>query len=178
MVPGFTGSGPGHWQSLWEREEQDYRRVQQRDWDHPDPGEWVEALDREVAGAPGAAVLVGHSLGCTTIAKWAVARGPGPVVAAMLVAPSDVEASTAPEEVRCFAPIPLLRLPFPSLVVTSTNDPLVTFERAQWFARAWGARLVSIGPGGHIHTAAGFGPWPEGHAMLRELLRRDRPPRG
>jgi predicted alpha/beta hydrolase family esterase len=179
MVPGFTGSGPGHWQSFWEREEPAYRRVEQRDWDHPEPDEWVEALDRAVraaagpgAGAGGAqVVLVGHSLGCTTIAKWAGAREAGPVVAAMLVAPSDVEAGTAPPEVRCFAPIPLRPLPFPSLVVTSTDDPLVTFPRAGTFARSWGARLVSIGSAGHIHTAAGYGPWPEGHEMLRGLLR-------
>ena len=170
MVPGFTGSGPGHWQSIWERAHPAYRRVRQRDWDQPEPTEWVAALDQAVRAIPGRVFLVGHSLGCIAIAKWAVDREPGEVVGAMLVAPSDVEAGTAPPEVRCFAPIPLERLSFDSLVVSSSNDPLVTPERASRFAQAWGSRLISIGPAGHIHTAAGYGPWPEGHALMREML--------
>jgi hypothetical protein len=170
MVPGFTGSGPGHWQSHWQRERAEYRRVDQRDWGHPEPGEWLRALDQAITDLRGEVVLVGHSLGCTLIAAWAAARGPGSVVAALLVAPSDVEAPTAPEEVRGFAPVPLQGLPFRTVVVASTTDPLVTFERARWFAQRWGGQLISIGPAGHIHTAAGYGPWPEGHAILRRLL--------
>ena len=172
MVPGFTGAGPGHWQSLWERAQPEYRRVQQRDWDHPEPEEWIGALDRAIQAEPGAVVLVGHSLGCTTIARWAVGRAPGRVASAMLVAPSDVEAPQAPPEVRGFAPIALQPLPFPSVIVASTNDPLVSLQRAELFARSWGGQLVSIGAAGHIHTAAGYGPWPEGHAILRDLIER------
>jgi predicted alpha/beta hydrolase family esterase len=170
MIPGFTGSSPGHWQSLWERERPEYRRVMQRDWDRPEPAEWIANLDAAVRAARGPVVLAGHSLGCITIAKWAAARGAASVSGAFLVAPSDVEAPTAPPEVRGFAPIPLTRLPFPSIVVASTNDELVTFARAGRFARAWGSRLVSIGAAGHIHTAAGYGLWPEGHALLRKLV--------
>src|SRR5207253_1296904 len=116
-------------------------------------------------------ILVGHSLGCVTIARWATERDAARVRAAMLVAPSDIEADTAPTEVRGFAPMPLRRLPFPTLVVASTNDPLVTLVRAEHMASRWGARLVSIGAAGHIHTVAGYGPWPEGHALLADLER-------
>jgi hypothetical protein len=170
MIPGFTGSSPGHWQSIWEREHPEFRRVEQRDWDHPEPEEWVSTLDRAIRATPGAVVLAAHSLGCVTIARWARAFGGRSVHAALLVAPSDVEAPQAPLEVRGFAPIPLDRLPFPSVVVASTDDPLVSLERAERFARAWGSRLVSIGAAGHIHTAAGYGPWPEGKEMLRGLV--------
>jgi serine hydrolase len=170
MIPGFTGAGPGHWQSIWERAHPEYQRVQQRDWDHPEPTEWVATLDRVVRTTSGRVVLVGHSLGCMVIAKWAAGRQASELVGAMLVAPSDVEAAAAPSEVRGFAPIPLERLPFRSLVVSSSNDPLVSSERAAQFAQAWGSRLISIGAAGHIHTAAGYGPWPEGHALLREML--------
>lgn len=171
MVPGWTGSSPGHWQSLWQREHPEYARVEQRDWDHPDPTEWVATLDRAVGAAPAPVVLAGHSLGCTTIARWARDHDASRVAAALLVAPSDVEAETAPEEVKCFAPVPLARLPFTSIVVASTNDEFVTMARAEQFAHRWGARLVSIGAAGHIHTAAGYGPWPEGHALLAELAK-------
>lgn len=77
MVPGFTGSGPGHWQSILERAQAEYRRVQQRDWDHPEPAEWLQALDRAVRAEPGEVVLVGHSFGCLAIAKWAAGKAYG-----------------------------------------------------------------------------------------------------
>ena len=170
MIPGFTGSSPGHWQSLWEREHPEYRRVEQRDWDHPDRDEWVNTLDRAVQASAGPVVLAGHSLGCLTIVRWALAFGARSVRGAFLVAPSDVEAPQAPVEVRGFAPVPLGRLPFPSVVIASDDDPLVSLERAKLFSTSWGSRFVSIGSAGHIHTAAGYGPWPEGHQMLRRLV--------
>jgi len=68
-----------------------------------------------------------------------------------------------------FAPIPLLRLPFPSIVVASSNDPFVTIARAQTFASAWGGEFVTMGEVGHINTASGLGAWPEGLALLRNF---------
>ncbi|HTK30398.1 MAG TPA: alpha/beta fold hydrolase [Candidatus Saccharimonadaceae bacterium] len=170
MVPGFTGASPGHWQSLWIKERPEYRRVEQRDWDAPEAHEWVDVLDRAVIAAPAPVVLVGHSLGCITIVRWAAERATFRAGAALLVAACDVEADTAPSEVRGFAPIPLGRLPFPSVLVTSSTDPLATETRSAEFARGWGSRIVAIGDAGHIHTAAGFGPWPEGHRLLHDLL--------
>jgi hypothetical protein len=42
-----------------------------------------------------------------------------------------------------------------------------------------GSRLVNLGLAGHINVESGFGPWPEGEALLAEL-RADalRPPVG
>src|SRR6185312_9460956 len=122
----------------WEREHPEYRRIEQRDWDHPEPREWIENVERVVTATRGDVVLVGHSLGCITIAKWGAKRGVTNVIGALLVAPSDVEAGTAPQEVRSFAPIPATRLPFRSIVVTSTNDELITLSRAEQLARNWG----------------------------------------
>jgi predicted alpha/beta hydrolase family esterase len=48
----------------------------------------------------------------------------GRIVAAFLVAPSDVDsAEHMPDSVRGFAPMPLRQFPVPSLVVASTDDP-------------------------------------------------------
>jgi predicted alpha/beta hydrolase family esterase len=66
--------------------------------------------------------------------------------------------------------MPLLRLPFRTIVVASTNDGYVTAERAAYFARCWGARIEFAGPAGHINSASGLGSWPEGFALLQELL--------
>lgn len=170
IVPGYTGSGPGHWQSLWEQKHPEYRRVRQRDWYQPQLDEWVAALDAAIMDSLSPVVLVAHSLGCITIAHWQV-RHSGNVRGALLVAPADVEREDAPQPVRGFAPVPLQPLPFPSVVVASSNDPYVSLRRAQHFARCWGSRFVNIGPCGHIDTAAGFGPWRRGEVLLQNLMR-------
>ena len=123
MVPGFTGSGPHHWQSLWQRDDPAFRRVEQRDWDRPEPREWTRALEDGIRQTASRLLLVGHSLGCITIVRWARDYRAAGVAAALLVAPSDVEAESAPLEVRGFAPIPLEPLPFRSVVVASDDDP-------------------------------------------------------
>ncbi len=71
IVPGLGDSGPDHWQTRWEKVHPAYRRVRQRDWLQPQVEAWVEALDREIRRAPSPPILVGHSLGCITIAEWA-----------------------------------------------------------------------------------------------------------
>ena len=94
------------------------------------------------------------------------------VKAALLVAPSDVDApDRTPEEVRSFAPLARERLPFPAIVVASRDDPFVAIERAAAFARDWGAEFVDAGAAGHINTASGHGPWPGGRLLLERLLR-------
>jgi uncharacterized protein len=104
------------------------------------------------------------------VAHWA--RRPSAAVrAALLVAPADVDSPAhTPDEVRDFGPMPLVRLPFASVVVASHDDSFVTPERAAAFAHAWGGRLLMLDGGGHINADAGFGPWPEGRKILADLL--------
>jgi predicted alpha/beta hydrolase family esterase len=171
LLPGLYDSGPEHWQSHWERALPGLRRVRQRDWETPDRQEWVETLDRAVAEAGPDVVLAGHSTSCALVAFWA--RRPGRRVrGALLVGPSDTEAPSYPSGPTGWAPMPLDRLPFPSIVVASENDEYVTLERAAQFASAWGGRLVNIGALGHINSASGLGDWPRGRALLDELLTR------
>jgi predicted alpha/beta hydrolase family esterase len=61
------------------------------------------------------------------------------------------------------------RLPFPSVVVASTDDEYAHIERSRAFAAAWGSKLIEIGDAGHINADTGFGPWPEGERMLDEF---------
>jgi predicted alpha/beta hydrolase family esterase len=170
-IPGLWNSGPLHWQTHWEAKH-GFTRVQQRDFDHPDRAEWVATLDAAIRAQSEPPILAAHSLGCTLVAQWVADRGGRGVAGAFLVAPSDVEAPDYPAEGRAFASMPLVRLPFPAIVVASTNDEYVSMERARLFAGAWGAELVTIGDAGHINGASGHGPWPEGEAMLLALISR------
>lgn len=171
-IPGWTGSGPDHWQSLWERELTFVRRVEMPDWNRPRHEEWTAALAAALADAVGPAVLAAHSLGCIATVHWASTNPPGlrRVAGALLVAPPDVERPGTPDELRRFAPIPLSVLPFPSVVLGSSDDPWIAESRTRELAAAWGARYESLGAAGHINTAAGFGPFPRGKALLDQLV--------
>jgi predicted alpha/beta hydrolase family esterase len=169
MVPGLWSSGPEHWQTHWERQEPRFRRVQQEEWDAPEKREWVRTLDDAVRDAGPGVVLCAHSLGCATVLHWAglplrKIRG------ALLVAPADVDGAGFPLEARGFAPMPLICLPFPSILVASTDDPYLSMERARLFAESWGSRLVEVEGKGHLNSASGLGDWPEGRALLDEML--------
>jgi hypothetical protein len=174
ILPGYGDSGPDHWQSHWERADPAFRRVMQDDWLLPKLADWVSRLEEEARACVTPPVLVAHSLACPLVAHWATRPG-ARAAGALLVAPADVDspAHTA-DEVRNFSPIPLVPLPFPSIVVTSTDDPFVTPARAAAFARAWGSRLVTFERAGHLNADAGFGPWPEGRRLLAELTRSER----
>ena len=172
MVPGFTGSGPDHWQSIWQRSDSGMRRVSQRDWDHPHAAEWISTIESTIRHASRPLVLVGHSLGSIAIVHWSRLYGSALVRGALLVAPSDTESSAAPEEIRRFGSVPNDKLPFLSIVVASENDEFLHWRRAREFATAWGSEIVSAGSAGHLNTASGHGPWPEGLELLRQLQGR------
>jgi predicted alpha/beta hydrolase family esterase len=171
VVPGLGDSGPGHWQTLWQAGSPDWVRVQQRDWERPTPVTWLAALDEAVQQCRARPVLVGHSLGCAVIVKWAAIRK-GLTAGAFLVAPADVEAWNVPSELRPFAPFPRRPIPFPVQVVASRTDPYVTLERAAALARLWGAEFIDAGEAGHLNVESGHGQWPEGRVLLDGLLAR------
>ncbi|MGH6893492.1 MAG: RBBP9/YdeN family alpha/beta hydrolase [Dongiaceae bacterium] len=171
IVPGLGGSGPDHWQSLWQARLPNASRVEQADWDRPDRAGWIARLDAAVAQAPRPPILVAHSLSCALVACWA-ASYLRPIHAALLVGPADIESDTrTPPETHTFRPLPLARLPFTTIVVASRDDPYVDFERATAMARAWCAELVDAGNAGHLNTASGYGEWPVGERLLSRLRR-------
>jgi predicted alpha/beta hydrolase family esterase len=114
--------------------------------------------------------VVAHSLGWPFVAHLALLRPYLSIKGALLVAPADVDSVRhTPSQTRGFAPIPLCPLPFRSIVVASTNDPFMEFERARELAAAWGADFVDAGPIGHINVDSGFGPWTAGQRMVDSL---------
>jgi predicted alpha/beta hydrolase family esterase len=171
IVSGLWNSGSGHWQTLWQAKYPAWPRAPHRDWNSPERDEWVAELEAAIAGCTGRPILVAHSLGCMLVAQWARSGSRLNVAGAFLVAPSDTEAPSFPIPAGGFAPVPLDPLPFPSIVVASSDDPYVTIERARAFAAGWGSKLVEIGAAGHVNGDSGYGPWPEGEALLSHFCR-------
>jgi predicted alpha/beta hydrolase family esterase len=174
LIPGLGGSSSDHWQARWASQDTGFRIVEQSNWTAPDAERWTEALDRAVARAGGPVVLVAHSLGCALVARWvrvAQRHRYSDVKGAMLVAPANVDdVDRTPDVVRSFAPISLQAMPFPSVVVASEDDPYVGLDRAVLFANRWGASFRNLGRRGHVNDTSGLGDWPEGRAILEDLL--------
>lgn len=167
--PGLNSSGEEHWQTLWEKMYPSFTRVKQKEWDRPVCKDWIETLDIEVMRqTPEEVIIVGHSLACCTVAYWAQQYG-RIIKGALLVAPSDTEAESYPTGTTGFTPMPLNKLPFPSITVASSDDFYVSMERAQFFANAWQSKLVNIGDAGHINAASNLGHWEFGLSLLRQL---------
>jgi predicted alpha/beta hydrolase family esterase len=174
IVPGIGNSGAQHWQTLWQLKEPQWRRVVQRDWDHPECAEWVRALDDAMAAFSTPPVLLAHSIGCLVVARWA-AQATVPVRAALLVAVPDPKSPRFPSAAKGFHPPALRGLPFPSLVVASTDDPFGSVAHARRCAAAWGSECMVIGAAGHINVESGHGPWLEGRVLLDTWLKRTTP---
>lgn len=170
ILPGWHNSGASHWQSRWEHLLPTLQRVQQDNWETPQKADWITTLERAVARCSKPVLLIGHSLGCVTIAHWA-RQHRHRVAGALLVAPADVERRTVSPILRRFAPIPSPRLPFPSLVIASDNDRCCSAWRAAELASQWGAEFHLLYGAGHINADSALGDWPEGLVLLNEWLR-------
>ena len=172
-VPGLGGSGPSHWQTLWEQSRPDTSRVELGMWNTPHRNSWVTKLDQAIRQAQAPVVLVAHSLGCLAVAWWAELSGQPfgwPVVGALLVAPADVDRPGARAELAGFRPTPSKPLPFPSIVVASSDDPWVDIDRAHSLAVGWGSHFVNAGAQGHLNAASGIGWWSEGQELLERVI--------
>jgi uncharacterized protein len=175
VVPGWNGSGVGHWQTIWEQKYPRFRRVEQRNWTRPSRADWIAQIDADIDGHSRPTFLVAHSLGCLAVAHWAAQAGKNAaqVDGAFLVAPPWLTKSEqCPAQLTDFLPMPLQRLPFPSLFVASEDDPYLPIELAGRLASAWGSQFVDIGRQGHINVTSGHGPWPVGEALLRGFMAR------
>lgn len=177
-IPGWNGSGAGHWQTLWEQKYPHFRRVEQGNWSRPLRRDWTRQITAEIERIAPPVFLVAHSLGCLAVAHWAALAPemPDRVAGAFLVAPPWIaESGQCPRELLDFLPMPLRHLPFPSLLVASEDDHYLPAEIAVRLAKAWGSQFVNVGRQGHINVASGHGPWLVGEGLLEAFILQSLP---
>ena len=168
FIAGIGNSGPEHWQFMWYKRAGNGVWVEHESWDEPVRDRWVADLDTALRSITGPKILIAHSLGCTLVSEWAVEHSDEAVTGAFLVAVPDVQGSNFPAEAVGFGVPRRARLPFPSVVVASENDPYGSLEHATAAAESWGATLVNVGRKGHINADSGLGDWPEGWSVFSE----------
>ncbi len=166
IAPGYLDSDEGHWQTLWQQQWGEQAvRTSPSSWLEPEFDDWQDALDAVVE--PGS-VIVAHSLGCLATLAW-LGRHPGVAAGAFLVAVPDAGRADFPEAIRGFSR-PSAPVGDPVLMVGSTDDPYADWSFTQQTAALLGVRLIEVANGGHLSTASGRGPWPEGRAVFDEFV--------
>jgi len=174
LIPGLSGAGPDHWQTRWAEERNDCIRVDQDTLDDPDPLRWLSRIDEAVDRASGPVVIVAHSLGCLAVAAWALLskRATELNIEALLVAPCDPNQGKATALIQRFGCFAFTKLPIPTTVIASSDDPFSTLGRGHAIARTWGATVIEAGELGHIDTNSRLGSWRWGQDVLDRMLLR------
>ncbi|MBW9063108.1 serine hydrolase family protein [Rhizobium herbae] len=174
ILPGLNGSGEGHWQRFWLKDDAESRLVEQDDWQSPKVKVWLERLE-EVLVCEGPAYIVAHSLGCLLAAKCADRPSARLIKGALLVAPCDLSTTEKlhPGAIH-FGRMPTRALPFPTITVGSLNDIYMPLETLSLYCRLWKTEARNLGLAGHINIASGFGRWTGGYGLLSLLKRKAR----
>lgn len=171
LLPGWQNSGPGHWQTHWESLHGD-ERVLQHDWLQPLRGDWITHLEEVVQRQSEPVLLAAHSLGCHLTLAWAaLSRNTHLIAGALLVAPPDLLQPNLPPQLYSWRSPVRTRLPFPAMLVASSNDPFCSQAAAEQLAADAGATFQPVGALGHINAESGLGDWPEGRAWLQALAK-------
>ena len=170
ILPGWSDSGPDHWQSRWQNKLSTARRVIQQDWSAPRRDAWRDTIERAVLSAERPPVIVAHSLGVVALLH-AAARVGDKIAGAFLVAPpSESALREIPAVDKDFLPYPRARLGFPTVIVAANDDPYADPPFARDLAADLGARFLDAGAAGHINVASGHGPWPEGSMAFANFI--------
>jgi uncharacterized protein len=175
IVPGLRVHVEDHWQTILARKLPKVHVVPLPERDKLSCAARIEALDQALASITGPVVLVCHSAGVMITVHWAQ-HHQREIRGALLAAPPDFESplpdgypSVETLRQNGWLPTPRTRLPFPSIVAASTNDPLARIEAVTELANGWGSRLVDVGVVGHLNPASGIGEWPRAVEFVNEL---------
>jgi predicted alpha/beta hydrolase family esterase len=178
VVPGWNGSGDGHWQTwLEERLRADGRETRRpafADPDAPDLPQWRAALRAALADLPADGFdVVAHSLGAVLWLHHVADPGDAPRAARVaLVAPPSPE--TVIPEIAAFFPPPMdvdtvRRGADGTVLVAGDDDPYLPEGIAAAYGRPLKMATTVLPGAGHLNVDAGFGEWP---AVL-DWCRRD-----
>jgi|SRR6476469_1899142 len=169
VIPGWQGSGEGHWQSWLEDELQGAGRETRRplfaDLDNPDLTDWLGALRATLADLPADGYdVVAHSLGAVLWLHHVADPSGSPIPArVLLVAPPDPATSLA--EIAAFFPPPLdidavRHGADGTVLVAGDTDPYLPRGIADAYGRPLMIATTVIEGGGHLNVESGYGAWP------------------
>ncbi len=178
VVPGWNGSGPGHWQA-WLAQQlteagREVRHPAFADVDHPVLEDWLVDLRAALDGLPDDGFdVVAHSLGAVLWLHHVSdpGRAPRPARVALVAPPTP---ATDFPEVAAFFPPPLdvdtvRRGADGTVLIAGSDDQFLPEGIAEAYGRPLKMATTVVEGAGHLNTDSGYGEWP---AML-SWCRRD-----
>ncbi|WP_447507510.1 RBBP9/YdeN family alpha/beta hydrolase [Acinetobacter lactucae] len=181
IIPGLRDHVSEHWQTILETKLAKVHSVPPVQINKLNCENRVAAIQAQLEQIQGSVILVAHSAGVLMTLHWA-AKYQRAIQGALLVAPPDLNQSW-PENYPSptalhqegWSPLPDQTLPFPSILVASTNDHLARYEAVNEMAEKWGSQLVNLGDVGHLNPASGFGYWPLAEKFIQQLDQVEQP---
>jgi len=175
IIPGLRDHVAEHWQTLLETRLVKVRSVPPAESDKLNCANRVQRIQAEFEKISGPVIVVAHSAGVLMTLHWA-AQYSHLIQGALLVTPPDLAAQwpenyPSPETLKQegWTPLPHQKLPFPSIVVASSNDHLASLDAVKTMATAWGSELIVAGAVGHLNPASGFGFWAQAEDLIKRL---------
>jgi len=170
MIPGWQGSGEGHWQTWLSaaltEAGREVRHPTFADLDNPELADWLSGLRATLGGLPDDGFdVVAHSLGAVLWLHHVASAADGSPRPARVLLVAPPSPTTTIPEIAAFFPPPLdidtVRHSADGTVLVGTdNDPYTP----EGITAAYGVPLkiaTTVVPGGgHLNTEAGFGEWP------------------
>lgn len=179
IVPGLRDYVAEHWQTHLEACLEKVRSVPPLQIDKLNCAKRVDAIQAELDQITGPVILVAHSAGVLMTVHWSAKnqhQDQCQIKGALLVTPPDLHQNwpdnyPSPDVLRQegWDPLPTEKLPFPTIVIGSTNDHLATLDAVTEMADVWGAEFINLGEVGHLNPAAGYGPWPQAEEFIQQL---------
>jgi serine hydrolase len=172
VVPGWQGSGEGHWQSWLEDQLRAAGRQTLRpdfaDLDEPELTDWLTALRSALVDLPPDGFdVVAHSLGAVLWLHHVADPGtaPRPARVALIAPPSP---TTAIPQIAGFFPPPLdvdavRHGADGTVLIAGDDDPYLPEGIAAAYALPLRIATTVLTGGGHVNVESGYGEWP---AML------------
>jgi uncharacterized protein len=169
VIPGWNGSGDGHWQT-WLEEQlaadgRETRRPSFTDVDRPDLSDWSDSLRRTLADLPADGYdVVAHSLGAVLWLHHVADPGSSPRAGRVaLVAPPSP--ATTIDEIAGFFPPPMdvdtvRRGADGTVLVAADDDPYLPEGIAAAYGLPLKIAMTIVPGGGHLNVDAGYGEWP------------------
>jgi hypothetical protein len=169
VIPGWHGSGDGHWQTWLEEHLQasgrETRRPAFADLDNPRLDEWLDMLRSTLAGLPADGYdVVTHSLGAVLWLHHVIEPGNAPRAArVLLVAPPSPRTTIA--EIAAFFPPPMdidavRHAADGTVLVAGSDDPYTPEGSTAAYGLPLKIATTVIDGGGHLNVDAGYGEWP------------------
>ncbi len=169
FIPSRGGDAAADWPGRWRAKLSTARFVAPAHPPDAPLAAWAAAVVDAARGAPRPVLFLGHGSGAAAVVEAAPALGQADIRGAFLVAPPDeagLERFMGARWTNSRA-----RLPWPSVVVASRDNPYGAFDAVAAHALDWGAELVDAGFAGSLDAASGHGPWPEGLMRLAGFLK-------